>query len=66
MVLVKLDACMRENANRFISITVDKTQVQVEEVNIKPDMLNLIEEKLGNSLEQIDSGDNFLNRTTMA
>jgi hypothetical protein len=32
----------------------------------KPDTLNLIEEKVGNSLELIGTGDNFLNRTPSA
>ena len=32
----------------------------------KPDTLNLIEEKVGNSLEHIDTGDNFLNRTPIS
>jgi hypothetical protein len=35
-------------------------------LNIKPDTLNLIEEKLGNSFELIGTGGNFLNRTPMA
>jgi hypothetical protein len=34
--------------------------------NIKPDTLNLIEEKVGKSLELIDTGGNFLNRTPMS
>jgi hypothetical protein len=38
----------------------------INELNIKPDTLNLIEKKLGNSLERIGTGDNFLNRTPMA
>ena len=33
--------------------------------NIKPDTLNLIEEKMGTSLEHICTGENFLNRTPM-
>jgi hypothetical protein len=33
---------------------------------IKPDTLNLIEEKVGKSLEHIGTGGNFLNRTPMA
>ena len=35
-------------------------------VNIKPDTLNQIEEKVGKSLELIGTGRNFLNRTPMA
>jgi hypothetical protein len=36
----------------------------IKDVNIKPDALNLIEEKVGNTLESIGTGDEFLNRTT--
>jgi hypothetical protein len=36
------------------------------DLNIKPDILNLIEKKVGNSLENICTGDNFLNRAPMA
>jgi hypothetical protein len=32
----------------------------------KPDILNLIEEKMGKSLKLIDTGQNFLNQTPMA
>ena len=38
----------------------------VKDLNIKPDMLNLTEEKVGKSLELIGTGENFLNRTLMA
>jgi hypothetical protein len=36
------------------------------DLNIKPDTLNLIEEKVGKSLELIATGGNFLNRIPMA
>ena len=35
----------------------------IKDLNIKPDTLILIEEKVGNNLKCIDTGDNFLNRT---
>ena len=34
----------------------------VKDLNIKPDTLNLIEEKVGKNLELIGTGVNFLNR----
>lgn len=34
-----------------------------KDLNIKPDTLNLTEEKEGNGLTHIGTGDNFLNRT---
>jgi hypothetical protein len=38
----------------------------IKGLNIKPDILNLIEEKVGKSLELIGTGGNFLNRTPMS
>ena len=38
----------------------------IKDLNIKPDTLNLIEEKVGKSLELIGTGGNFLNSTAMA
>ena len=38
----------------------------VKDLNIKPDTLNQIEEKVGKSLELIGTGKIFLNRTPMA
>ena len=50
-----------------IFITLHKIQVQVDkDLSIKPDILNLTEEKVVKSLEHIGTGDNFLNRPPMA
>jgi hypothetical protein len=38
----------------------------IKNLYIQPDTLNLTKEKVGNSLECIDKGDNFLNRTPTA
>jgi hypothetical protein len=38
----------------------------VKNLNIKADILNLIEEKVGKNLELIGTGEIFLNRTPMA
>ena len=35
------------------------------DLNKKPDTLNLVEEKMGKSLELIGTGRNFLNKTPM-
>lgn len=50
----------------FVSAALD-TQVPcvIKDLNIKLDTLNLIEEKVGNNLEIIVNGNNFLNRTPM-
>ena len=38
----------------------------IKDLNIKPETLNLIEEKVGESLKHMGTGENFLNRTPMA
>jgi hypothetical protein len=38
----------------------------MKDLNIKPEILNLIEEKACNSLEHIVTGNNFLNKTPIA
>ena len=38
----------------------------IKDLTIKLNTLNVIEEKTGNSLELIGTGDNFLNRTPIA
>jgi hypothetical protein len=55
---MKVDSCLS-------SCTKLKSK-WIEDLNIKPDTLNLIEEKVGKSLELVDTGGNFLNRTLMA
>ena len=40
--------------------------MQIKDLNIKPDTLNLIEEKVGNTLKYIGTGDNFWTRIPMA
>ena len=38
----------------------------IRHLNIKPTTLNFIEEKVGSTLEHIDTGDHFLNITPVA
>jgi hypothetical protein len=38
----------------------------IKELNIKPETLTLIEEKVGKSLERMSTGEIFLNRMPMA
>ena len=38
----------------------------IKNLHIKPDTLNLIEEKVGKNLEDMGTGEIFLNRTPMA
>ena len=38
----------------------------IKDLHMKPDTLNLIEEKVGKSLEYLGTGENFLNRIPVA
>ena len=38
----------------------------IKELHIKPETLKLTEEKVGKSLEDMDAGEKFLNRTSIA
>ena len=47
---------------QILSVNLHKTQVQVDQIpHIKLDTLNLMEEKVGNTLEHNGSVDNFVN-----
>jgi hypothetical protein len=47
----------------YLSTCTKLKSKRVKDLNVKPDILNLIEQKVGTSLEFIGTGDNFLNRT---
>jgi hypothetical protein len=38
----------------------------MKDLSIKPDILSLMKEKMRNSLKQLGTGDNFMNRTAVA
>jgi hypothetical protein len=45
---------MEKNTNRSLFTTLPRIPVQVDQtLNVKPDILNLIEQKVGNSFELI-------------
>ena len=51
------------------SILISCTKLKskwIEELHIKPETLKLIEGKVGKSLEEMGTGQKFLNRTAMA
>ena len=50
----------------YLSLCTKLKSKCIKDLNRKPDTLNLIEEKVGKSLELIGTGGNFVNRTTMA
>lgn len=58
---------MQKNANRYLSITLHKIQVQViRDLNINPVKLKLIEQKVGHGLEHTGTKGHFLNITKVA
>ena len=63
MLLVKLiSSCRRRQIEPYLSHCTKLKSKWIKDFNIKPDTLNLIEKKIGSSLEIIGTGDNFLNR----
>jgi len=50
----------------YLSPCIKLESKWIKDLKIKPDTLNLIEEKVGKSLELMGTGGNFLNRDPMA
>jgi hypothetical protein len=63
---VCMHACRRMKIDPYLSPCTKLKSKWIKDLNIKPDTLNIIEEKVGKSLELIDTGGDFLNRTPMA
>ena len=51
--------------DQFLSPCTKLKSKWIKDLHIRPDTLNLIEEKVGKSLEHMGTGENFLNRTLM-
>ena len=62
MILVRLAGYIWKNAE-YIHNNLQQNSKWVKDLNIRTDVLNLIEEKVENSLEIIGTGKEFLNRT---
>jgi hypothetical protein len=60
-----LTGCLHVEDPYLSTCTIFKS-MWIIDLNIKPDTLNLIEKKVGNSLEHVGTGENFLNRIPMA
>ena len=58
--------CIRMKINPYFSSCTKLNSKWIKDIHIKPDTLNLIEEKVGKSLEFICTWRNFLNRTPIA
>jgi len=58
-------ACRRMQIDPFLSSCTKLKSKWIKDLHIKPNTLKLIEEKVGKSLEHMETGGNFLNRTPM-
>jgi hypothetical protein len=56
-----MSACRRMQIGPYLSPCTKLKSNWIKDLNIKPDTLNLIEQKVDNSLKLISIGDNFLN-----
>lgn len=54
------------NLDPYLSACTKLKSMWIKDLNVRPDTINLIEQKVGKRLEHIGAGDNFLNRTLMA
>ena len=61
-----LSVCRKMKIDPYFTPCTKLKYKWIKDLNIKPDTLNLIEKKVGNTLEHIGTGNNFLNRTPMA
>jgi hypothetical protein len=55
--------CRKIEIDPFLSPCIKLKSKGIKDLHIKPDALNLIEEKVGKSLKQMGIGEKFLNRT---
>ena len=61
-----MSACRREQIGPYLPPCITLKAKWIKNLNMKPDILNLIDDKVGNSLEHIGTGENFLNRASIA
>jgi hypothetical protein len=59
-------ACRRMQIDQFLSHCTKFKSLWIKELHIKPETLKLIQEKVGKSLEDMSTGEKFLNRTPMS
>jgi hypothetical protein len=57
-------SCRRLRIDPLISPCTKVKSKYIKELHIKPEIVKLIEEKVGKSLEYMGTGEKFLNRTT--
>ncbi|XP_076422449.1 membrane-associated guanylate kinase, WW and PDZ domain-containing protein 2 isoform X12 [Peromyscus maniculatus bairdii] len=61
-----ISACRRLQIDPYLSPCTKLKSKWIKDLNINPATLNLLEEKVGNSLERLGIGDHFLNITPVA
>jgi hypothetical protein len=67
MLLGKLDIHMRKGETRSLSLTCANINLKrIKDINVRPETLKQLQEVVGNTLEHIGIGSNFLNRTQNA
>jgi hypothetical protein len=54
--------CRRMQIDSYLSPCTKLKSKWIKDIHIKPDILNLIEEKVGKSLHYLSTGENFLNQ----
>jgi hypothetical protein len=59
-------SCRRKQIDPFLSPCTQVKSKWIKKFHIKPETLKLIEEKMGESLKDMGTGEKFLNRTAMA
>ena len=59
-------SCRRMRIDPFLSPCTNLKSKWIKELHIKPETLKIIEEKVGKSLEDMGTGEKFLNRIAMA
>jgi hypothetical protein len=67
MLLGKVVICLQETETRSMSVTCTSINSKwIKDLNIRPETLKLVQERVGNTLEAIGIGKEFLNRTPAA
>jgi hypothetical protein len=61
-----LSVCKKLKLDPCLSLCTSIYSKCIEDLNFRPEMLKLVQEKAGNILEVIDIGKDFLNRTLAA
>ena len=58
-----MSTCRRMKIDPYLSPCTKLKSKWIKDININPNTLNQIEEKVGSSLQDIGTGDQFLSRT---